>query len=103
VHASYAAGFLPGLIIGGAGAGLTQAPLFAAASTLPADRATTASAVLNMARQVGSAVGVVILVTLLADTPATSLTGYHRGWIFMMVSCLAATVAATLATSRQRT
>jgi EmrB/QacA subfamily drug resistance transporter len=102
VHPSYPAAFLPGLIIGGVGAGLTQAPLFAAASTLSADRATTGSAVLNMARQVGSAIGVAILVTLLAKTPADSLSGYHRGWTFMIAACLASTVAVTLATPRQK-
>jgi EmrB/QacA subfamily drug resistance transporter len=64
---SYLLRFLPGLIVAGAGAGLIQAPLFAAASTLPADRATTGSAVLNMSRQVGSAVGVAVLVALLAS------------------------------------
>ncbi|MCU1658129.1 MAG: family efflux transporter permease subunit [Pseudonocardiales bacterium] len=72
-HPEYAGGFLPGLIIGGVGAGLTQAPLFAAASTLPDDRATTASAVLNMARQAGSAIGVAVLVTLLATPHPHSL------------------------------
>lgn len=69
-HPDYAAGFLPGLILGGSGAGLIQAPLFAAASTLPPDRATTGSAVLNMFRQVGSAIGVAILVTLMSTTRA---------------------------------
>ncbi|MFD7603456.1 MFS transporter [Streptomyces mirabilis] len=102
LHPDYAAGFLPGLIIGGAGAGLTQAPLFAAAGTLPADRATTGSAVLNMARQVGSAIGVAILVTFLSGIPANSLTGYHRGWAFMIVACLACTTVVTLATPRRK-
>jgi EmrB/QacA subfamily drug resistance transporter len=56
-HPAYLTGFLPGLLIGGVSAGLTQAPLFAAAATLPPDRATTGSAVLNMSRQVGSTTG----------------------------------------------
>src|SRR5438132_11830861 len=60
---------MPGLILAGAGAGLTQAPLFAAASSLPANRATTGSGVLNMARQTGSALGVAMLVALLATAP----------------------------------
>ena len=62
---SYVVAALPGMLIGGASAGLTQAPLFAAAGTLPPDRSTTGSAVLNMARQVGSAVGVALVVVIL--------------------------------------
>ena len=87
--------FLPGMIIAGSGAGLTQAPLFAAASTLPADRATTGSAVLNMARQVGSAIGVAILVTILASGHGTS--GYQHGFLFIIIVTIAC--AATSAIS----
>jgi EmrB/QacA subfamily drug resistance transporter len=93
---AYLTGFLPGLILCGIGAGLTQAPLFAAASTLPDSRATTGSAVLNMSRQVGSAIGVAILVALLAGSHSGGLTTYHRGWLFLTLSCLAATVAVLL-------
>jgi hypothetical protein len=81
------------LIIAGAGAGLTQAPLFAAASTLAADRATTGSAVLNMCRQLGSAVGVAVLVALLATSEPASLDLFHRGWILMIGAAVTAGVA----------
>jgi EmrB/QacA subfamily drug resistance transporter len=77
---SYVVGFLPGLVLGGMAAGLVQAPLYAAAGTLPPDRATTGSAVLNMSRQVGSAVGVAVLVALLG-TGTHTLGDYQRGWI----------------------
>jgi hypothetical protein len=53
-HRAYLRGFLPGLVVAGVGAGLTEDPLFAASGSLPADRAATGSAVLNMSRQVGS-------------------------------------------------
>lgn len=89
-HPAYLTGFLPGLILGGIGAGLTQAPLFAAASTLPVDRATTGSAVLNMARQVGSAVGVAALVALLAGQHPDRLTLFHRGWSLELAAAAAA-------------
>jgi len=72
--------FLPGMILGGVGAGLTQAPLFASAATLAAARATTGSAVLNMARQVGSAVGVAVLVALIASQRPDALGQFDRGW-----------------------
>ncbi|HEX4435833.1 MAG TPA: MFS transporter [Solirubrobacteraceae bacterium] len=90
---SYLTAFLPGLLIGGVGAGLAQAPLFAAASTLPADRTTTGSAVLNMSRQVGSAVGVAILVALLAGGHPKALSLFHRGWILEMLAALGAALS----------
>lgn len=74
------------MIIGGISAGLVQAPLFAAACTLPPERATTGSAVLNMSRQVGSAVGVALLVTLLGTTHPTALGVFHRGWAVEIVA-----------------
>jgi EmrB/QacA subfamily drug resistance transporter len=97
-HPSYLTGFLPGLILGGIGAGLTQAPLFAAASTLRADRATTGSAVLTMARQIGSAIGVAVLVALLATSDPHALALFHRGWDLQAGAALAA--AAVIVTMR---
>src|ERR1700742_994530 len=78
-HPAYVTEILPGMLIAGVSAGLTQAPLFAAAGTLPPDRATTGSAVLNMARQVGSAVGVAVVVVVVGSGGA-GLAGYHRAW-----------------------
>ncbi|HEY4277659.1 MAG TPA: MFS transporter [Conexibacter sp.] len=83
---------LPATLMSGAGQALLQAPLFAAASTLPPDRATTGSAVLNMSRQIGSAVGVALLVALLATNTPNSLSEFHRGWALMALSAWAATV-----------
>ena len=80
--------FLPGMVIAGAGAGLTQAPLFAAASTLAPERATTGSAVLNMSRQVGSALGVAVLVTILAA--GHGFAGYRNGFVFIVIGTVAA-------------
>jgi EmrB/QacA subfamily drug resistance transporter len=94
---SYLAEFLPGLVAMGVAAGLTQAPLFAAAATLPANRATTGSAVLNMARQVGSAVGVAVVVVILGPG-AHTLAGFHHAWaaevIAGLLACLAIAVTA---------
>jgi EmrB/QacA subfamily drug resistance transporter len=82
--------FLPGMILGGVGAGLTQAPLFASAATLAAARATTGSAVLNMARQVGSAVGVAVLVALIASQHPDRLGLFDRGWALQFGAATAA-------------
>jgi EmrB/QacA subfamily drug resistance transporter len=87
---NYLADFLPGLLLGGAGAGLAQAPLFASASTLHAQRATTGSAVLNMSRQVGSAIGVAVLVALLASPDPHTLGAFHRGWALVVGASTAA-------------
>lgn len=92
-HSSYGTAFLPGLILSGVGAGLTQAPLFAAASTLAAERATTGSAVLTMSRQIGSAVGVAVLVALLGTSDPHSLGLFHRGWVLEAAAAMAGTVA----------
>jgi MFS family permease len=103
-HPAYLTGFLPGMLIGGMGAGLTQAPLFAAASTLAPQRATTGSAVLNMARQVGSAVGVAGLVALLASQHPDRLSLFRRGWLFEIAAAGAAAllIATRSAWSRSR-
>jgi MFS family permease len=101
----YAADFLPGLFAGGISAGLVQAPLFAAAGTLPPDRATTGSAVLNMARQVGSAVGVAVVVVILGTEAAHTVTDFHHVWaaevLAGLVACLAIAVAARTGRGRR--
>jgi EmrB/QacA subfamily drug resistance transporter len=81
----YVVGYLPGTILGGVAAGFIQAPLLAAASSLPHERATTGSAVLNMARQVGSALGVAIFVALLAGHSLHQLSTYDRAWLVMAI------------------
>jgi hypothetical protein len=80
----------PGLILVGLAGGLTQAPLFAAAGTLAPERATTGSAVLNMSRQIGSAVGVALLVAL---TPQATTTGFDDAWAVQAGAGIAAAAA----------
>jgi EmrB/QacA subfamily drug resistance transporter len=92
----YLTGFLPGMLVAGAGSGLTQAPLLAAASTLPADRATTGSAVLNMSRQVGSALGVALSVVLLGNARPHLLVEFHRTWVLLILACVAAAAATVI-------
>jgi hypothetical protein len=67
--------------------------MFAAAGTLPADRATTGSAVLNMSRQVGNAIGVALLVALTAMN--APVHGYDDAWeVQIGVGLLAAIILA---------
>lgn len=79
----YVSGLLGGMLLTGLGVGLTLPTAFAAgAGTLPPQRFATGSAVLSMARQLGLAVGVALLVALLGH-PATgqaTLDAFHRAW-----------------------
>jgi hypothetical protein len=88
-QAAYWTEMFPALVLMGISGGLSQAPMFAAASTLDPNRATTGSAVLNMSRQVGGALGVALLVAL---TAGSNVTGYDRAWILQTAAgALAAT------------
>ena len=101
-HPFYATAILPGMLVAGASAGLTQAPLFAAAGTLPPERATTGSAVLNMARQVGSAVGVAVVVVILGPAARHTVTDFHRAWGAEVAAGVLAALAAAAAGRRRR-
>jgi MFS family permease len=84
----YAGTFLPGFLLGGIGVGLVLGPLPAAATvSLPADRFATGTAVFGMSRQVGSAIGVAVLVALLADpAPSELFSHLQRGWAFALAT-----------------
>ncbi|HLW94775.1 MAG TPA: MFS transporter [Solirubrobacteraceae bacterium] len=84
----YAATFLPGMLFGGLGVGLILPSLSAAATAdLPAHRFATGSGVLVMSRQIGSTLGVAILVALLGTAADPSFTA---AWIFNAATALAA-------------
>ena len=63
------------------------------AGTLPPDRATTGAAVLTMSRQLGSAIGIAILVALLASPHPGALALFRRGWLLIMAAAAAAAPA----------
>jgi EmrB/QacA subfamily drug resistance transporter len=94
----YAAAFLPGMVIGGAGVGLVIPTLFSAAtSALPPERFATGSAVLSMSRQIGVALGVAVLVSVLGTAgPDEALGHFRSGWAFMLGSSVAAALAMAL-------
>jgi MFS family permease len=74
---------LGGLLLTGIGVGLTLPTLMAtAAASLPPTSFATGSAVVNMLRQVGLAIGVAVFIALLGSprSPAATLTAYQRGW-----------------------
>src|SRR3954462_12463037 len=93
---NYAGAFLPGMLIGGAGVGLTIPSLTSAAtSSLPPDRFATGSAILSMSRQIGVALGVAVLVSIVGTPsgPEAALDAFKDGYAFMLGVALAAAVA----------
>jgi hypothetical protein len=102
-HPAYASHLLPAQLIGGAGVGLTIPSVLAAGSaTLTPARFGTGSGILNMARQVGTVLGVAGLVAILAHPDAADPLATFRHGIVLIVSffAAAAVVSAVLLTSR---
>jgi MFS family permease len=96
LQADYFADMLPGSVIIGVGVGLTLPTMMASAtSELPPANFATGSAVVNMLRQVGLAIGVAVLVAGLGTpTRAHALVdAFDRAWLvigaFAAVSALA--------------
>jgi hypothetical protein len=98
---AYLAEFLPPLLLAGISTGLTQPPLLGTARDLPAARAATGSAVLNMFRQVGSAAGVAGLVALMATAHPNTLSTFSRGWLLIIGADVAATIIMILCWPRR--
>jgi hypothetical protein len=97
-HAYWTALF-PGLVLMGISGGLSQAPMFVAAATLAPERATTGSAVLNMTPRIGGALGVRLLVALIATSDGTA--GFKHAWAVQAGT--GAVAAASLFLLRPRT
>jgi EmrB/QacA subfamily drug resistance transporter len=88
----YVGDLLPSMIIGGIGVGLALSSFIAAGATaLPADRAATASGTVNSGRQVASALGVALLVTVLS-TGGSVVSNFDAGWWVAVALALVAGV-----------
>jgi EmrB/QacA subfamily drug resistance transporter len=82
-YPDYAACWLPGTLIAGLGIGLTLPVLAAAAvASLGAGRFAAGSAVNQTARQVGGALGVAVLVAILAGSAADPMAHFRHVWEF---------------------
>ena len=92
----YAGEMLGGMLLTGIGVGLTL-PTFMAtgAGALPPQSFATGSAVVNMLRQVGLAVGVAVLVAVIGtpDSRSAQLSAFQHGWIVIAATSLLAAVA----------
>jgi MFS family permease len=93
---NYAGQMLPGMLMTGIGVGLTL-PTFMStgASALPPHSFATGSAVVNMLRQVGLAVGVAVLVAVIGapDTGAEQLSAFQDSWIMIASTALVAALS----------
>jgi EmrB/QacA subfamily drug resistance transporter len=105
VHPDYAGEMLGGMLLTGVGTGLALPTLMAAGSaSLPAHSFATGSAVVNMLRQIGMAIGVAVLIAVLG-TPHTAgavVHAYRDASIVIAVTALAAGAVALTLLSRRR-
>ena len=97
-HPAYLTHLLPAQLLGGAGVGLTIPSLIGAGSTsLTPARFGTGSGILNMARQVGTVLGVAALVAIIAHVdPANALPTYRHGVALIVAFFASAGVASAV-------
>lgn len=101
----YATELLPGWLIGGIGVGFAlPAILSSATADLPAAQAATGSAIVNMSRQIGTALGVSLVVAALG-TPVgypAAHTAFQHAWIVLAALAVLGALTAPLMTPQQR-
>jgi EmrB/QacA subfamily drug resistance transporter len=101
----YLSAMLPGMLLAGTGVGLTWSPLTnVAAGSLPTERSATGLAVLSMARQIGTALGIAVLVAIVgAAGPQPALAVFRHGWLFIVAVAVLDGVAVRLLPGQTRT
>jgi EmrB/QacA subfamily drug resistance transporter len=99
----YAGAFLPSMMIGGAGVGLSIPSITATATAaLPPTRFATGTALVGMSRQIGAALGVAVLIALIGTpAPGEAVAAYGHGWLFA-AAAMGGTALAMLATGPAR-
>jgi EmrB/QacA subfamily drug resistance transporter len=105
VQPAYLTHLLPAQLLGGAGVGLAIPSLLGAGSaSLPPARFGTGSGILNMARQVGTVLGVASLVAILSrGVPGDPLAAYRHGLVLIIAFFAASgVVSAVLLIARPR-
>jgi EmrB/QacA subfamily drug resistance transporter len=95
LHADYLGQVLGGMLLTGIGVGLTLPTMMATGtSSLPPHSFATGSAVVNMFRQMGLAIGVAVLIALVGSphSRAAVLDDYRRAWVLVAAISLAGAV-----------
>jgi MFS family permease len=104
LHADYVSQMLGGMLLTGIGVGFTLPTFMAAgAAGLPPHSFATGSAVLNMFRQIGLAIGVAVLIAVLGSpaSPAATLQAYRSAsWIIVAIALVSGLVGAALLRQR---
>ncbi|MBO9531916.1 MAG: DHA2 family efflux MFS transporter permease subunit [Solirubrobacteraceae bacterium] len=92
---AYVTAFLPGMLVGGFGVGLVLPSMAGAAfGGLPPALMSTGIAVFSVARQVGSALGVALLVAVLGDLAGGGAEAAKHGYLLQVGVALAAGLVA---------
>jgi EmrB/QacA subfamily drug resistance transporter len=84
----YATEVLPSLLLWGLANALIQPTLFATVDAAPRAELASGSAVLTMARQLGSAFGVAVLVAVLRTEHTAGLAGLRRAWAVVIATAV---------------
>jgi EmrB/QacA subfamily drug resistance transporter len=100
---SYAVAILPSMVLWGVANALIMPTLFAAADAVPRADVASGAAVLTMARQLGSALGVSLLVVLLGASNVAGLVGFQYAWAVVIVSGVMTAVAGVFADKSRAT
>ncbi len=96
LHPDYVRDMLGGMLLTGVGVGLTLPTLMATgAASLPPHAFATGSAVVNMFRQIGLAIGVAVLIAVLGSphSPAGVLSAYQRAGVVIAAIAFAGGLA----------
>jgi MFS family permease len=91
----YASDFLPGMAVGGMGVGFVLPSVQGAAmSTLPPALFSTGTAKISMARQIGAALGIALLVAVIGTpSPGHVVDAFQPVWTLELLTCAAAGIA----------
>ncbi len=94
LRADYLGIWLPGMILLGIGAGIFFPNVSGAAmASAPGDSFATATSLNTVARQIGAALGVAIVIAIIGTpSPLAALAAFHHAWTFAAVALLAAGV-----------